>query len=219
MERKSKKRLAVLIGGGSRLPAIYEGSKQPGSSAEIALVLSFKKCSSGLEWAKEQGLEARYWRWSDWKAAGHSRIEFDNSLATLLQEYQIDLVVLAGWGLLLGEPFLEKFPGRIINVHPALLTETFESHITLANGRSIPVFRGNHAIEEVLAAGIDTTGCTVHYVTGLMDAGLILLQREVPILPGDTYDTLAGRIHAAEDELLPQAIEIACQQIYSKEAK
>jgi folate-dependent phosphoribosylglycinamide formyltransferase PurN len=203
----------VLIGGGSRLAAIYEGSHQPGSLAEITLVLSFKKRSSGLEWAKEQGLEARYWRWSDWKAAGHSRTEYDTSLATLLLEYRIDLVVLAGWGLLLSESFLEKFPGRIINVHPALLTETFEPYITLSDGRSIPVFRGNHAIEEALAAGIDTTGCTVHYVTGLMDAGPVLLQREVPILPGDTYETLADRIHAAEDELLPRAIEIACQKL------
>ncbi len=212
MEHK-KLKLAVMIGGGGRLPAIYDGTRQPGSLAQIVLVISHKKASPGLDWARTQGLHARSWRWSEWKAVGRERAEYDAALATLLEETGIDLVVLAGWGLLLGAAFVAKFAGRIINVHPALLTETFESEVRLSDGRLIPVFRGNHAIEEVLAAGLDTTGCTVHYVTDLMDAGPLLLQREVPILPGDTPDTLGNRIHAAEDALLPQAIEIACRQI------
>lgn len=210
MNKQGKLRLAVLIGGGGRLRAIYEGVQRPDSKGQIALVISFKKESPGLEWARTQGLNGRYWRWSEWRKAGHSRAEYDTALADLLVEHQIDLVVLAGWGLLLQPEFLARWAGRVINVHPALLTPTLEPEVRLEDGRTIPVFRGNHAIELALAAGVDTTGCTVHYVTAEMDAGPILLKREVPIYPHDTLATLTDRIHKAEDELLPQGIEIAC---------
>ena len=217
MGQTRKVRLGVLIGGGSRLPAIVAGVKKPKSRAEISLILSFKKKSPGLNWAIEQGLPARPWRWSEWKAQGRSREEYDQALAQLLVENRIDLVVLAGWGLLLSPAFIERFKGRIINVHPALLTENFDTHVTLSDGRSIEVFRGNSAIELALAAGVDTTGCTVHYVTEQMDAGPILLKQEVPVLPGDTFDTLAERIHTMEDRLLPEGIELACQRILTGE--
>lgn len=213
MGQAGKIRLGVLIGGGSRLPGIVAGVKRPDSRAEISLVLSFKKKSPGLDWAIEQGLPARPWRWSEWKAKGYSREEYDLALALVLEENRIDLIVLAGWGLLLSPAFIERFKSRIINVHPALLTETFDSQVTLSDGRSIEVFRGNNAIELALAAGGDTTGCTVHYVTDQMDAGPILLKQEVPILPDDTFDSLAERIHAMEDRLLPEGIELACQRI------
>lgn len=195
------------------MPGIVAGVGRPDSRAEISLVLSFKKKSPGLDWAIEQGLPAWPWRWSEWKAKGHSREEYDQSLAQVLIENRIDLIVLAGWGLLLSPAFIAQFKGRIINVHPALLTENFDSHVTLSDGRSIEVFRGNNAIELALAAGVDTTGCTVHYVTDQMDAGPILLKQEVPILPGDSFESLAERIHAMEDRLLPEGIELACQRI------
>lgn len=217
MGQPGKVRLGVLIGGGSRLPAIVDGVKKPKSKAEISLILSFKKKSAGLDWAIREGLPARPWRWSEWKAQGKSREEYDEALAQLLVENGIELIVLAGWGLLLSPAFIERFKGRIINVHPALLTEDFASHVTLSDGRSIEVFRGNNAIELALAAGVDTTGCTVHYVTDQMDAGPILLKQEVPVLPGDNYDSLADRIHAMEDRLLPEGIELACQRILTGE--
>jgi formyltetrahydrofolate-dependent phosphoribosylglycinamide formyltransferase len=213
MGQSRKIRLGVLMGGGSRLPGIVDGVNRPGSLAEISLILSFKKKSAGLDWALEQGLPARAWRWSEWKASGRSREEYDQALAELLDENGIELIVLAGWGLLLSPAFIERFKGRIINVHPALLTETFEKYVTLSDGRSIEVFRGNNAIELALAAGVDTTGCTVHYVTEQMDAGPVLLKQEVPILPNDNFDSLAERIHAMEDRLLPEGIELACQRI------
>ncbi|MBN9392982.1 MAG: phosphoribosylglycinamide formyltransferase [Chloroflexi bacterium] len=212
-----KVRLGVLIGGGSRLPAIVAGTERAESRAEISLILSFKKKSPGLDWAIERGLPARPFRWSEWKAKGQSREEYDKALAQILEENRIDLIVLAGWGLLLSPAFIEHFKGRIINVHPALLTETFEAEVKLSDGRSIPVFRGNEAIEDVLKAGVDTTGATVHYVTDLMDAGPILLKQEVPVLPGDDFDSLAERIHAVEDILLPEGIEMACQRILTGE--
>ncbi|HEX2912381.1 MAG TPA: phosphoribosylglycinamide formyltransferase [Chloroflexia bacterium] len=212
-ENKPKVKIAVLIGGGSRLPAIYSSLQKPASSAELVLVLSYKKQSTGLEWAIEQGLNARYWRWSEWRAAGHSRSEYDAALAELLLAQGVELVVLAGWGLLLTHAFLDRFPNRIINVHPALLSETFESYVKLEDGSQIEVFRGNNAIELALQAGVSVTGCTVHYVTEEMDAGPILLRQEVPVLPGDTVESLGERIHAAEDQLLPQGIELAAQRL------
>lgn len=209
----SSLRLAVLIGGGGRLRAVVEGTRQADSRAEVALVVSFKRHSAGLEWAREIGLPTEYFRWADWKAQGRGREEFDLALAELLHRHRVDLVVLAGWGLLISSAFLAQFPDRVINIHPALLTDTLEDEIALSNGTMIPVFRGNHAIEEAWEAGVPFTGCTVHYVTTEMDAGPVILKREVPRLPDDSLETLSGRVHAAEDELLPQAIQLACRSI------
>ena len=211
--KTSQLKIAALIGGGGRLKAIESGTRQADSRAELALVVSFKRHSVGLEWARERGIPSQYLRWPHWKAQGKSREEFDAALADLLHEHQIELVVLAGWGLMLSPTFLAQFPERIINVHPALLTDTQASTVALADGRQIPVFRGNYALEEAWAAEVPVTGCTVHYVTSEMDAGPVILQREVPRLPTDTLSTLSERVHAAEDELLPQSIEIACQRL------
>ena len=175
MEEIKKIKLAVLIGGGGRLEAIYKGTQQPQSRAEIALVVSFKRQSSGMEWATKQGLNAQYLRWADFKQAGRSRAEYDAALAQLLQAHRIELVVLAGWGLLLTPAFLDRFAGRIINVHPALLTATAQAKFRLANGHFVPVFRGNDALEKALHSGVNTTGCTVHYVTRQMDTGPLIM--------------------------------------------
>lgn len=206
MTTPRKIKIGVLIGGGGRLPAIYHGLEHEDSPAEIAIVVSFKRESAGLEWAKEQGLKATYFRWADFKKEGRSRQEFDTALNQLLKEYQIELIVLAGWGLLLTPEFFKDWQNRIINVHPALLTPTFEKKVRLENGHYIPVFRGNDAIPNALHSGINRTGCTVHYVTTLMDTGPIVTKKEVPIYHNDTIESLTKRIHKAEDEILPIAI-------------
>lgn len=213
--KPNKIRLAALIGGGGRLKAIAEGTAGAGSRAGLELVVSFKNYSAGLEWAREQGFPGQYHRWSDWKAAGKTRLEFDLALAKILEESRVGLVVLAGWGLMLSPEFLARFPGRVINIHPALLTETALEKITLSSGITLPVFRGHRALEEAWEAGVPFTGCTVHYVTPAMDVGPVLLSREIPRLPGDTLETLSGRVHQAEDELLPRAIELACEKLQS----
>ncbi len=206
-------KIAALIGGGGRLKVIEAGTRVPDAGVELALVVSFKRHSAGLEWAREQGIPTEYLRWSEWKARGHSRLEFDAALAELLHAHAIELVVLAGWGLLLSPRFLTQFPNRIINVHPALLTDQIADEVALEDGRHIPVFRGNHALEEAWEADVLVTGCTVHYVTTEMDVGPIILKREVPRLPDDTLEMLTNRVHAAEDEILPQAIEIVRKQL------
>ncbi len=213
MSLENKTRLAVLIGAGGRLPAILAGTQRPASQAAIKLVLSYKKESPGLDWARAQSLEALYWRWPEWREQGATREQYDSALADLLEHKGIELVVLAGWGLLLSAGFLKKFPGRIINIHPALLSEKFEPQVELENGRKMPVFRGNNAIQLALNDGASTTGCTVHYVTAEMDAGPIILKQEIPVLAGDTVASLAERIHAAEDEILPEAIELAIERL------
>ncbi len=206
-------KIAVLIGGGSRLKALAEWAGQNPDLAEIRLVISFKPTSAGLEWAKEAGYPALYLPWLAWKKNGRSRQEFDRALVELLKKRQIELVVLAGWGLLLSPSFLEQFPGRVINIHPALLTETVQEDIALEDGRRIPVFRGNHALEDAWAAGVPATGCTVHVVTNEMDVGPVILRQEVPRLEGDKVEDLSQRVHAAEDKLYPRALEIICRQM------
>jgi len=116
-----------------------------------------------------------------------SREERDLVMATWLEEHDVDLVVLAGYMHLLTKPFLARFPGRIVNVHPSLL----------------PAFPGAHAVEDALAAGVDTTGVTVHLVDEGIDTGPILVQEPVAVEP---RETLEERLHAVEHRLLPQTV-------------
>jgi phosphoribosylglycinamide formyltransferase-1 len=116
-----------------------------------------------------------------------SREERDLVMATWLEEHDVDLVVLAGYMHLLTKPFLARFPGRIVNVHPSLL----------------PAFPGAHAIKDALAAGVDTTGVTVHLVDEGIDTGPILVQEPVAVEP---RETLEERLHAVEHRLLPQTV-------------
>jgi phosphoribosylglycinamide formyltransferase-1 len=119
------------------------------------------------------------------------REERDLVMATWLEEHGVELVVLAGYMHLLTPPFLRRFPGRVINVHPSLL----------------PEYPGAHAIEDALAAGSETTGVTVHYVDEGLDTGPVIAQEEVPVEP---RDTLAERIHAVEHRLLPRVVRELC---------
>jgi phosphoribosylglycinamide formyltransferase-1 len=121
------------------------------------------------------------------------RDERDLLMATWLEEHGVELVVLAGYMHLLTPPFLDRFPERIVNVHPSLL----------------PAFPGAHPIDDALAAGVDTTGVTVHYVDEGVDSGQIIVQEEIRVEP---RDTLVERIHAAEHRLLPRVVGdlIAC---------
>lgn len=120
-----------------------------------------------------------------------SRTERDTAMADWLQQHDVDVVVLAGYMHLLTPQFLERFPERVINVHPSLL----------------PDFPGAHAVADQLAAGVRESGCTVHVVIEEVDAGPVLVQERVPVLDGDTVETLHERIKQVEHRLLPQAIE------------
>jgi phosphoribosylglycinamide formyltransferase-1 len=120
-----------------------------------------------------------------------SREERDRAMADWLRARGVELVVLAGYMHLLTPSFLDRFPDRVVNVHPSLL----------------PAFPGAHAVADQLAAGVHESGCTVHLVDEGVDSGPILLQERVPVLDGDTEETLHERIKAVEHRLLPRAVE------------
>lgn len=183
----SKPRVAVLISGnGTNLQALIDASRAPDNPAEIGLVISNKADAYGLKRAEAAGIPAIVINHKDFP----SREAFDQRMHEALGAYHIHIVCLAGFMRLLSAEFVQKWQGRMLNIHPSLL----------------PAFKGLDAIQQALDAGVKTTGCTVHLVTEEMDAGEILLQEEVPVLPDDTHDTLAERIHAAEHRIYPEAL-------------
>lgn len=178
-------RLGILLSGrGSNFEAIADAQLP----AEIAVVISNKPDAPGLEAARRRGLPA-----VANPVAGRSREAYDLSLIDILREHHVDLVCLAGYMKLLSAVFIEAFRGRILNIHPALL----------------PAFPGLDAQRQALERGVKIAGCTVHWVTEEMDAGPILLQATVPVLEGDTVETLSARILEQEHRLYPEAIRIA----------
>jgi phosphoribosylglycinamide formyltransferase-1 len=125
------------------------------------------------------------------------REDFDARIVASLQEYEVELVIMAGWMRIVTQVLLNGFPDRIINIHPSLL----------------PSFKGIRAIEQALAAKVKITGCTVHLVSLEVDSGKILVQAAVPILPDDTAETLHARVQIQEHIILPEAISLAAQNL------
>ena len=184
-----KLRLGVLGSGkGSNYRAIQEAILRGELNAETAVVISDVEGAGILEAARGYGVRAEY------VAPGRFRTkmepEAEERVARLLREAEVGLVVLAGYMRMVKEPLLEAFAGRMINIHPSLL----------------PAFPGLDAWKQALAAGVAETGCTVHWVDRGMDTGPILAQRKVPVLPGDTAETLHARIQVAEHEVYPAVV-------------
>ena len=182
-------RIAVLVSGsGTILEAIL------GEGIEVAAVLSDRPCR-GLEVAAAAGIEAVLVDRGQFGGFSPSfdRAAYTAAVADELSARGIDLVAMAGFGTVLGEPIHERFAGRILNTHPALL----------------PAFPGWHGVEDALAAGAEVTGCTVHLATLEMDAGPILAQTEVPVLPDDSVESLHERIKEVERRLYPATIAAA----------
>ena len=152
----------------------------------IGHVISNTPDAPGLSWATQVGIPHTVIARSSYDSLG----AFKSALVEAVQRTQPDIVALAGFMVVLNTEFIEAFQGRLINIHPSLL----------------PKYRGANAAAQALAAGDKITGCTVHYVDTGVDTGEIIAQREVPVEPGDTADTLQARIQAAEHELLPSVI-------------
>jgi len=179
----------VLISGrGSNMKALIEAARQPGYPAEIALVLSNRADAAGLAAAAAAGLATRVVPHRNFP----DRAAFDAALDAALREAGVDLVCLAGFMRLLTPGFVADWRDRMINIHPSLL----------------PAFPGLDTHARALAAGVRFTGCTVHYVRAEMDSGPIIAQAAVPVAPGDTPDTLAARVLAAEHRLYPLALRL-----------
>ncbi|HXZ04938.1 MAG TPA: formyltransferase family protein, partial [Ktedonobacteraceae bacterium] len=128
-------------------------------------------------------------------------------LSSLLRLFQVDLIVLAGWMRILSAAFLEQFPRCVINIHPALLPDDGTgSTFTTRNGTQIPAFRGLHAVQQALDAGVKITGSCVHFVTPEVDAGPVICREEVSIEEGDTEETLHARLKVVEHRLIVNAV-------------
>jgi phosphoribosylglycinamide formyltransferase-1 len=184
-----KKLVGVLISGrGSNMKALVEAANAPDYPAEIVLVISNRPEAAGLAWARRQGLAAEA---IDHKAF-ERREDFEAQLHRVLTGAQVDLVCCAGFMRLMTAGFVERWHGRMLNIHPSLL----------------PAFKGLHTHERALPAGVRIAGCTVHFVVPEMDSGPIIAQAAVPVRDGDTPQTLGDRILAAEHKLYPHALRL-----------
>ena len=182
-----KLRLAVLISGrGSNMQALLAATQAPGYPAEIVVVASNKASAAGLETARAAGIATAVVPHTGFP----SREAFDIAMDAELRRHDVDLVVLAGFMRVLTPEFINRWPDRIVNIHPSLL----------------PAFRGLHTHERTIEAGCKIAGCTVHIVRPELDDGPILAQAAVPVLEGDTADTLAARILEQEHRLYPAVI-------------
>ena len=192
-----KKKVAVFVSGGGTNLQVLLDAQQNGTlrSGEIALVISSKADVFALERAKAAGVPAFALPRKELGVEG-----FEARALKLLEEYQIDFMVTAGFLTIFSDVFISRFPNQMINVHPAL--------IPAFCGKG---FYGLRVHEAVLERGVKITGATVHFVNEICDGGPILLQKAVEVLPGDTPEILQRRVmERAEWVLLPQALELVC---------
>lgn len=184
----SRTRVGVLISGrGSNMASLAEAAQAPDYPAEIALVLSNIPDVLGLERAQGFGIATAT---VDHRAFGKDREAFERTVDERLRADQIDLVVLAGFMRILTPWFVQRWEGRMINIHPSLL----------------PLFKGTHTHRQALEAGVIEHGCSVHFVVPELDAGPVILQAKVPVLPGDDEDALSQRVLVEELRLYPAAL-------------
>ncbi len=180
------KNLGVLLSGrGSNFEALARNVQAGKIPARIAVVISNREDAPGLAKARELGLETRYI-----SSKGKEREAYDREVVAVLQQFQVDLVCLAGFMRILSPYFVRAFPRRILNIHPALL----------------PAFPGLEAQKQALDYGVKFTGCTVHIVDEGVDTGPIVCQAVVPVLDDDTADTLAARILKEEHRIYSEAV-------------
>ncbi len=191
-------RIVVLISGsGTNLQALIDGVGAGEIPAEICLVISNRKKAFGLQRAARAGIPTHYFPLKPYQDAGKSREAYDADLAALVLAQKPDLVVLAGWMLVLSPTFLTQFPNQVINLHPALPGQ----------------FAGTHAIDRAYEAyqqgEITHSGCMVHVVVPEVDAGPVIATSEVEILPDDSLSDFEARMHEAEHGLIVRATKLA----------
>ena len=188
----TNRKLGVLISGrGSNLQAIIDAIANKTLNAHLSVVISNVADATGLERAKNAGVETMVLDHRD-KARFPTRKEYDRQLAVVLKDRGVGLVCLAGFMRLLTPTFLNEFPSAIVNIHPSLL----------------PAFPGTNAQYQAWEHGVKWTGATVHLVTAELDGGPIVLQETVPVKDGDDVETLAARILEREHHLYPLAIQL-----------
>jgi len=186
---KARVPVAVLISGrGSNMMALVEAARERDYPAEIVTVVSNRPDAAGLDWAKAHGIPAAV---IDHKAF-RTREEFDAELHEMLSDSGAKLIACAGFMRIMGEDLVRRWEGRMMNIHPSLL----------------PSFKGLNPQERALESGVKITGCSIHYVTPELDAGPIIAQGAVRVLPDDTPSSLSARIVRVEHKLYPQALKL-----------
>ena len=185
----SRKRVGILISGrGSNMSALIDATRDPAYPAEIVGVLSNRAAAPGLAIAAARGIATASLAQSKFP----SRDMFEDVMTQTLESWAVDIVCLAGFMRILGDDFVNHWAGRMINIHPSLL----------------PLYKGLHTHERALADGARVHGCTVHFVTPGLDEGPAILQAEVPVLPGDTPDSLTARVLVEEHRIYPEALRL-----------
>jgi phosphoribosylglycinamide formyltransferase-1 len=189
----SRKRVAILISGrGSNMAALIAAAKATDYPAEIALVLSNRGDAAGLDTARKAGVPAEV---LDHKPFGSDRAGFESALQAILDRHAVEFVCLGGFMRLFTAPFVRRWEGRMLNIHPSLL----------------PSFPGLDPHGQALRAGVKISGATVHFVTPETDAGPIIAQAAVPVADADTAESLAARILAAEHRIYPLALKLVAE--------
>ena len=183
------KNIVILISGrGSNMEAVVRAAQLEGWPARVAAVISNKPDAKGLAFAEAHGIPTAVVPSKEYP----DRASFDAALQRAIDGFSPDLVVLAGFMRILTAPFVEHYAGRMLNIHPSLL----------------PAFPGLDTHRKALEAGVPEHGATVHFVTAELDHGPMVAQARVPVLPGDTEDTLAARVLAEEHKLYPYAVRL-----------
>ena len=183
----SKRRLVILISGrGSNMQALVRACRDEVWPAEICAVIASRPDAAGLQWASEQGIATG----ALYHKAFPSREAFDTALAQEIDQHQPDYVLLAGFMRVLTPGFVNHYAGRLVNIHPSLL----------------PMFPGLHTHAQALATGVCLHGCTVHFVTPVLDHGPIIAQGGVAVRAGDTPESLANRVLSVEHRAYPAAV-------------
>lgn len=182
-------KIAVLVSGrGSNLQAIIDSiEKGDIKNAVVNVVVSNKADAYALERAGKHGISAVFL-----DPKGYDRAEYDREILKILEQYDTDLLLLAGYFRLLGSEIIEAYRNRILNIHPSLL----------------PAFKGLHAQKQAFEYGVKVAGCTVHFVDEGLDSGPIIIQKCVPVLPEDTEETLTARILEQEHIIYPEAVRL-----------
>jgi phosphoribosylglycinamide formyltransferase-1 len=193
------KKLGILLSGrGSNFKAIADQIAAGNLTAEIAVVISNKADAGGIEVARQRGLNAVVL-----ESKGVAREEHDRRMGDALEKAGVDFVVLAGYMRLLSASFIQRFPQRIVNIHPSLL----------------PAFPGLDAQKQAFDYGVKFAGCTVHFVDEQLDHGAIIVQRAIPVLPTDDEHSLAARILDQEHIAYSEALGILCSGKYRVEGR
>jgi phosphoribosylglycinamide formyltransferase-1 len=196
----ARTKLGILISGrGSNMMSIVAACEDGTIPADVAVVVSNKASAAGLSWARDRGLKTAMLSHKDFPDRG----SHDRAIVEVLRREGVEWVCLAGYMRLLSQEFIDAYPNRILNIHPALL----------------PAFPGLHGQRDALEWGVKVSGCTVHLVDVELDHGPIVVQRTVPVMDDDDVDALSGRILEQEHRAYPQALRLLLSEAWRIEGR